>query len=172
MIGCKSYWFPQECGMRKSLRLLLPVVALLFVAAGKKQPELTVRFFAEANPKDTDTFATAVQLQYPPRKAFVQKIPVISERDVLAIYPFQASDGTMGCAFKLDNHGRIAIDSLSIEKRGSSLVAVVNERQVIDMLIDKRVSDGIITIPRGLTVQEAMMIQEKFNTIGQPDRRK
>jgi hypothetical protein len=158
--------------MRKPLRLLVPVLALLFVAAGKKEPGFSVRFFAEANAQDTDTFASPVQLQYPPRKAFVQKVPVISERDVLSIYPFQASDGTMGCAFKLDDHGRIALDSLSIEKRGSSLVAVVNNRQVIDMLIDRRVSDGIITIPRGLTPQEAVMMQEKFKTFGQPDRKK
>jgi hypothetical protein len=158
--------------MRKSLRFLAPALVLLFVAAGKKEPPFTVRFYAETNAKDTESFATPVQLQYPPRKAYIQKVPAISERDIVAIYPFQASDGSMGCAFKLDDHGRIAIDSLSIEKRGTSLVAVVNNRQVIDMLIDKRVSDGIITIPRGLSVQEAMMMQLKFKIIGQPDRKK
>lgn len=153
--------------MRKSFRFLLPVLALLCVAGGKKEPPLTVRFYAEANRRDSDVFSSPIQLQYPPRQAYVQKIPTISERDILSIYPFQASDGTMGCAFKLDDHGRIAVDSLSVEKRGSSLVAIVNNRQVIDMLIDKRVSDGIITIPRGLTAQEAALLETKFKTIGQ-----
>ena len=147
-------------------RWILPLVAVLFVAGAKKQPPLTVRFHVEGNAQDTDVFATPVTLQNPPRQAFVQKIPAISERDIQSIFPFEAGDGSLGCAFKLDDHGRIALDTLSVEKRSTSLVAVLNGRQVVDMIIDKRVSDGIISIPRGLTSLEINMLQKKYPILG------
>lgn len=151
--------------MKKICRRLLPILALLLIAAGKKQPPVTVRFYTETNARDTSSFAVSVQLQYPPRKAFVSKIAAISERDVTEIYPFQAGDGSMGCAFKLDEHGTIALDTLSIEHRGASLIAVVNGRQIIDMLIDKHVTDGIAVIPRGLTPAEVLSLQKTFKTM-------
>lgn len=157
--------------MNHLCRRLLPFLALLLIAAGKKQPPLTVRFYTEANAKDTSTFAVPVQLQYPPRTAYVSKIAAISERDVVAIYPFQAADGSLGCAFKLDEHGTIALDTLSVEHRGTALVAVVNGRQVIDMLIDKHVTDGIVVIPSGLAPQEILSLKKTFKTIGSQKER-
>ena len=145
---------------------LLTVVSLLLVAGAKKETG-TVAFYTEGNPTgaDTTSFSTPVQLQYPPRKAYITKVPSISERDVTAIYLFVAADGSWGCSFFLDDHGKIMLDTLSIEKRGTSLVAVVNGRQVIDMLIDKRVSDGIVTIPRGLNVNEARSLRHTFRLL-------
>lgn len=151
-----------------SLSFVLPLLlALLCVAGGKKQPQLTIRFYAEAKEGDTASFALPITLQNPPRQAFIDKIPIVSERDIIAIFPFQASDGTNGCAFKLDDHGTLALDTVSVEKRGTSLVAFVNNRQVIDMQIDRRVSDGVITIARGLVPQEIAMMEKKYRTLGQ-----
>lgn len=135
---------------------------LLLTGFASKRPEVTVRFYAEANSRDSESFSTPLQLQNPPRQIFVQKIPAVSERDIEAIYPYRASDGTLGCAFKLDIGGTAKLDSVSVEKRGTSLIAVMNGRQVLDMLIDRRVSDGIITISHGLTEDETKMLMKKF----------
>ena len=147
-------------------RWILPLAALLFVAGAKKQPPVTVRFHVEGNAQDTNVFTTPVTLQNPARQAFIDKIPVISERDIQSIFPFEAGDGTLGCAFKLDDHGRIALDTTSLDKRGTSLVAFVNGRQVVDMVIDKHVSDGIISIQRGLTSVDIMTLQKKYPILG------
>jgi hypothetical protein len=152
---------------RKFLRLIIVCAALLCIATAKKENETTVRFHTETRQQDGQTFAMPIQLQHPPRVAYISKIPAISERDITAIYPFQAQDGTWGCLFQLDQHGRIALDTLSIEKRGTSIVAAVNGRQIIDLLIDRRVSDGLITIPRGLTPEDIAALQKKFAVIGQ-----
>ena len=93
-------------------------------------------------------------------------MPSITEREISGIFPFPASDGTMGCAFKLDDHGRVWLDTLSIEKKGMALVAMVNGRIVCDMLIDKRVADGIISIPNGLTNEDITILKKKFKVIG------
>jgi hypothetical protein len=150
---------------------MLPLLLLLFVAAAKKQATVTVRFHTETNARDGEQFASPATLMYPPRKVFLSRVPDISEVNIQAIYPFQAADGTFGCSFKLDENGRIALDTLSVDRRGTSLVAFVNGRQVIDMQIDKRVSDAIVTIPRGLAPQEVQGLSRKFKIIGQEKKR-
>ena len=158
--------------MRSRFFQFLPLLLLaIFCTAGaKKKPGPSVRFYAEASERDTSTFAVPVMLQYPPRQAWVDKIPVINEHDIAAIYPFPADDGTMGCAFKLDEHGTLMLDTLSVEKRGTSVVAVVNGRQVIDMQIDRRVSDGVITVPHGLSPQDIALLTKKYKVLGQPQK--
>ena len=148
--------------------LPLILLAVFSIAAGKKVPNVTVRFHTETNEHDTSSFAAPVTLKYPPRQVFIDKLPAISEREIAAIYPFQAADGTFGCAFKLDDHGTIELDTLSVEKRGTSLVAVVNGRQVTDMQIDRRVSDGVLTIASGLTPLEIALLQRKYRQLGAP----
>lgn len=147
-------------------RCLLPILALAFMGSAKKPTQAVVRFHTEANARDTDTFSTPVIFHNPPRQAFIQKVAVISERNILAYYPFEASDGTMGAAFKLDELGRIQLDTLSVDHRGSSIMAFVNGRQVIDMVIDKRVSDGIITIPSGLSPVDIARFKKEFKLLG------
>jgi hypothetical protein len=150
---------------RSFAHLLCASVGLLCIAAAKKE-DTTVRFHTETQQQDGQAFAMPVRLQHPARNAYVSKVPAISERDIVAIYPFQAKDGSWGCLFQLDAHGRIALDTLSIEKRGTSLVAAVNGRQVIDLQIDRRISDGLLTIPRGLTQEEIASLQKAFPLVG------
>lgn len=151
---------------------LLPVLAavlLVFTAGTSKKPDLTVRFHAEANERDSDRFAQPVTLRFPPRQAFIERVPSLNERHVRAIYPFQAADGSWGCAFQLDGSGRLNLEVLSTERRGRSLVVFVGTKggthQVIDMLIDRRITDGIITVQRGLTELEVQALRKKFPAI-------
>ncbi len=82
-----------------------------------------------------------------------------------------AADGSMRCVFKLDPGGTQKLDSVSVEKRGTSLVAVVNGRQVTDMLIDQRVSDGIIMIPGGLSDPDIRSLVKKFPVMRPREKR-
>ena len=157
----------------KMLRRLAPLLLVLLLCgmAQKKKRDLSVTFHVETIEQDTGTFAMQVELRSLHRMAYVEKMPSITEREISLIYPFTAPDGTMGCAFKLDNHGRIWLDTLSIEKRGLAMVALVNGRIVCDMLIDKRVSDGIITIPRGLNTEDIEILKKKFKIMGTTDKK-
>ena len=152
--------------------LLLPVLALSLLAFAKKQPPVVVRFHTQTNKEDTEQFSFNVSLQNPPRQVYFQKIPFLSELDVVAIYPFQAQDGTMGCAFKFDSHGTLELDTQSIMRRGTDVVGYINGRMVCDLLIDKRVSDGVLTVPNGLTPLEIAALQKRFHTLGDPKSKK
>lgn len=150
----------------RSLRFLLPLLALALMGAASK-PKVTVRFHTEANPVGGEQFTVSAKEPTTNRPITLSKFADISEGDIDAIYPFPASDGTLGCAFKLDNHGRVALQSLSQEYRGALLFAFVNARPVAAMLIDKRISDGIVTIPRGLTLEEVALLRKEFHVLGE-----
>ena len=152
--------------MKMLCRCLLPVLALALMGSAKKTTQAVVRFHTEANAHDTDTFATPVMFHNPPRQAYIQKVAVISERNILAYYPIPAADGTMGAVLKLDELGRIQLETISVDHRGSSIVVFVNGRQVIDMVIDKRVSDGIVTIPSGLSEWDIGRFKKEFKLLG------
>ena len=153
----------------KSVLRLFPVVLALACLAMSKKPAVTVRFYAEANPRDGDAFSKKVTLHNPEREAYIEKVPSVSERSIKAMYPFQAADGTWGAAFKLDNKGRIDLELLSGGRRGSSMVIfVVTDKgihQVVDVLIDRKVRDGVITIPRGLTELEVAALTKEYGAL-------
>jgi hypothetical protein len=141
-----------------------------------------VRFFAEANSRDGSSFATPFKATNPPRDIYLQKIPAIHEGQINEIFPFRASDGTWGCAFKLDNDGRINLEVVSTERRGKALVGFIGtvrgNHPAVEMIIDQTVRDGIITIPRGLTDLEMAMLGKQFKRFGgeepprlQPEKR-
>ncbi len=156
-----------------SLRaLLIVLLAVSCLGMAKKKSAVTVRFHSETNPNDTSTFGMAVTLTNPDRQAFVSKIPDFSEADISAIYPFPADDGTFGCTFKLDAHGKLALETMSRDKTGKVLVAVINGRQVENMIIDRPVSDGIVTVHNGLFPAEIALLQKKFPTLGQTGKKK
>ena len=51
----------------------------------------------------------------------------------MAFRPYPAADGTFGVLLQLDDHGKIALDTLSIEHRGSSLFVFINGRPLTEL---------------------------------------
>lgn len=148
--------------------LLLLVLALGSLGFAKKQV-ITVRFHVEANARDGQPFAMPITFHNPERQGFMTQIPAVSERNVEAIFPFPAADGSSGCAFKLDNFGRTALEEMTISNRGASVVAFVGTKtgthQVIDMVVDRVIRDGILSIPRGLTNLEINALEVEFKNM-------
>ena len=135
-----------------------------------KERHCMFRVHAQANPQDTEVFATSVRAQVSGQNVAIEKIPRISEQDVIAFSPYPATNGTYGALFQLDEHGRIALDALSIERRGSLLFVFINGRPVTELQIDKRVSDGKIYIASGLTAADIQLMKKDWRLIGQRKR--
>lgn len=151
---------------------LLAAVALLQVAGAKKKPEVIVRFFPQVLESNGKSFAVEVPLVSGQGTIWISKVATVSEKDILAFFPFQNADGSIGAYFKLDDHGTLLLDTLSVEQRGQYLVAVVNGRHVIDLVIDKRIPDGIAVIPKGLLPEELDLLRQKFPIIGETPSKK
>lgn len=136
----------------------------------ERPPTVTVRFYAEANARDTDTFSTPIKIGNPPHDGFLEKMAAVHERQIRAIYPFRAPDGTWGCTFKLDNDGRLGLEVISTSRRGAILVGFLGTKKgshrVVDMVIDRPVLDGVITMPKGLTDMEIAVLSKQFKVLG------
>ena len=146
----------------------LPVLALGLCCLGMMGPKklpLSVRFYIQTSPNDSDSFSTAVTLLNG-QQTTVDDIAAISERDIVSILPFAAADGSGGCGFFLDDHGTIALDSLSSAKRGTLLIATIDGVQLADILIDRRITDGFVQIPAGITTDQMKELLKKFPVSG------
>jgi len=132
-----------------------------------KQRHCTLRVHAQANARDTEVFATSVHAQISGKNVAIEKLPWLSERDVTAFFPYPAQDGTFGVLIQLDEHGRVVLDTLSIEHRGGLLFVFINGRLITWLNVDKRVSDGRIYIPSGLTAADIDLMKKDWRLIGQ-----
>jgi len=136
-----------------------------------KRTPISIRIHTEATKNDSDTFSIPVNLIYQRRQAYLSKVADISERMIERILPFPAKDGTWGCVIKLNPMGRIRLENMSGTLRGSALVIFVSteasRHQVADMIIDRVVTDGVITIPRGLTDIEVTLLRKEFKILGE-----
>jgi hypothetical protein len=132
-----------------------------------KQRHCTFRVHAQANSRDTDIFSMPAGATSSGKNIAIQKMPWITEHDVIAFSPYPSQDGTYGALFQLDDHGRVVLDTLSIENRGGFLFIFVNGRLITELQIDKRVSDGKIYVPSGLSTAEITAMKKEWRPIGQ-----
>ena len=149
----------------------LSVIALCLLFALAEgvagQRHCTFRVHAQANPQDTEVFATSVGAQTSGKNIAIEKMPWISEHDVVAFSSYPAQNGTYGALIQLDEHGRVVLDTLSVERRGRFLFVFVNGRLITALQVDKRVSDGKIYIPSGLTAADIDLMKKDWRQIGQ-----
>ncbi len=142
--------------------------AVLFAASAfAKERHCTLRVHAEANANDGTVFSTAIRSQFSGKNVAIEKTPSLSERDVVAFRPYQAPDGTYGVLLQFDDHGKLALDALSIERRGSFLFIFVNGRALTELQVDRRVSDGKIYLPSGLSSSDVELMRKDWRIIGE-----
>jgi len=175
-LGCKigvkpfmnSPMFSWSIGMR-TLCVFVFCLGFVLIDAGAKQRQCTFRVHAQANPQDTDVFSLPAH-SASGKDIAIEKLAWISEHDVVAFSTYPAQDGTFGALFQLDDHGRTVLDTLSVEHRGRLLFIFVNGRMITSLQIDKRVSDGKIYIPSGLTAADVELMKKQWRSPGDRKR--
>jgi hypothetical protein len=157
------------------MRLLLAALLLAFLsapAAEAKKPRATLRAHVEANAHDGEAFSTKMRSAITGKNIVIEKVPTISERDVVAFRPYPAENGTFGVLFQLNDHGKLALDTLSIDRRGRFLYIFVNGKPAAELQIDRRVSDGQLYIATGLTQADLLLMQKEWPLIGERKKRR
>jgi len=150
--------------MKSAWITALAVFFLLSMAEAKSR-HCIFRVHAEANPRDSDVFASAVKATISGKEVAIQKAASITESDVVAFSAYTAPDGSYAALLHLDEHGRVMLDTLSMEHRGSLLFLFMNGRALTELQIDKRVSDGQIYIPSGLTAADLKLMKRDWKVI-------
>ncbi len=143
------------------LALLLPTPA----PAGK--PKATVRAHVQANAHDSDVFSSQFTSGVTGKRVVIEKIPTISENDVAGFRVYQAPDDTYGVLLVLNDHGKLALDTLSVEKRGTFLYVFVNGKPTAELQIDRRVSDGRLYLASGLSLADIALMRKSWPVLGE-----
>ena len=151
-------------------RLAFAAAALLCVA-GAKKPVLDVRIHAEGTEAEAPTFAIPATL-LSGKPTFLQRMPLISQSEIEAIYPFAAADGSQGVYLKLGAHGSRLLQQHTMSQQGKLLVVMLNGRMVSNLLVDRPINDGIMSIPRGLSQEDIALLATTFPVIGQENTKK
>lgn len=149
------------------MRNLLAFALLLLLAGSvSAAPHGTFRVHLTANANDGDIFAQPVR-SLSGKNVHIERTAWISEHDVTAFYPYKSADGaSFGALLQLDDHGRTILDTLSVEHRGETLFLFVNGRPLTELLVDKRVSDGRIYVPSGLTQNDIRLMAKDWKLLG------
>jgi hypothetical protein len=146
----------------------LLAAALVFLCASLavgSSPHCVFRVHLRANARDGAVFAQPFR-SLRGNDVFIEKTPWISERDVRSFYPYRAADGSFGALLQLDDHGRTVLDSISLEHRGATLFIFLDGRPLTEMLIDRRVADGRIYLPSGLTQADIKLMAKDWKITG------
>ncbi len=151
--------------MKRIVCVLLAI--LIALSAEARKPSCSLRVHLEANANDSAIFSTQMRSPTTGKKIVMEKVPRISEQDVIAFYPYQSADGTYGVLFKLSDHGKLALDTLSVERRGAFIYIFVNGRPAAEQQIDRRVSDGKLFVASGLTQNDLALMGKDWRVMGQ-----
>ena len=152
--------------------LACSIVALLGVTASDaRKQKCTLRAYVEANANDGDVFSRQLRSPTTGKSITIQKVPTISELDVTAFRPYPAKDGTFGVLFQLNDHGKLALDTLSIDRRGTYLYVFVNGHPAAELQIDRRVSDGKLYVPSGIVAADIELMKKEWPVIGAAKKR-
>ena len=142
---------------RAALAVLIGLTAASLAGA---KTHSAFRVHAETNASNGPAFST--QLKFLGRTVTIEKAPALSENDVTGFQSYRAADGTHGALFQLNEHGRLALDSLSVERRGGLLFVFINGRPITELQIDRRVSDGKFYIASGLTANDIALLEKDW----------
>ena len=151
--------------MRRPILLVFSAAALL-CTGGAKKPAVDLRIHGEGMAAEAPTFAFPATLLNG-RDTFLSRMPLLTHREVRAVYPFAAADGSQGVYLKLDNHGSSLLQQHTMERSGRFMAVFLNGRQVSNLVADRPVSDWIVSIPRGLDESEIALLTAAFPVMGE-----
>jgi len=144
---------------------LLLVSCALLRAADQK---ITIRLHQEGTEQEGASFVKPVTLINPPKKTFIRMVPVMTEKDIVEFYPFTAPDnsGSFGAYFILNPDGAARMEQHTASQRDTMLIALINGRIATALMVDKKITNGIITIPTGFLTSEIVQLEALYPTRG------
>ena len=130
------------------------VLLALCTVAGAPKPKVTWRVHLQvAGDGMPRSQAIPLILTKPPEQIFIKAISELSERDIFDVRGFPAND-SFGMVVRLNPHGTHVLDSITLQNQGQIMVVFLNGRIVYSPVIDQRIPNGELVIPRGIMPDE------------------
>ena len=136
-------------------------------AGGKADEKSAVSFHMETESTDNPKMIFPQQMPDGSTKYF-RRVPDISTKDIKAMGPFPADDGTTyGVVFQLKSTPAKRYSAITNANKGKWIGARVNGRIVDGVIIDKGIDDGVIVIWQGVTLDDINALDKILPRIGQ-----
>lgn len=146
--------------LRRVFGALFLAAIFLFGYAGSSPPPATLRVHVQTeNQGAMGTQIVPVTLYNPNKQIMVRAQPELSERDVVKVES-SPSDVANAMRITFSEHGRIVLNTFTMENQNRIMVVFLNGRVVYAPVIDKVVLDGTLIIPRGVVEEEVMQLRE------------
>lgn len=174
MTDSRAVAIPGRCrllGAVKSLRILIVLTAMVAGLGGAKRPPVDLRVHEQGSADEAPTFAFPYTLMNG-QPVFLRRLPLLTQREVKAVYPFPAADGSYGAYLMLDSHGDRLLEQFTMERQGRLLVVIINGRQVSNLVVDRPIKDGIVGVARGLTPDDVEYLSQSFPVLGQTGKKR
>ena len=146
---------------------LLAALCLTGAVSNKKKVPFLLGLHIETTDRDSATFSMPVNVLYPPMTVTVEKMSMVSQREVKAFYPGAETPTGYGAYFQFDPHGTKALESITTTHRDKFLVVIFNNRPICRLRVDRPVRDGILYVPTGISADELRTIGLKLPLINE-----
>jgi hypothetical protein len=147
----------------KTFIFLLVAFLMLTIAWSSPVNMVTVRVHGEGIGDNSSVPVVLVN----GKKSQLSIQPFLTESDVLAFYPFKATDSkTCGAYLQLTPIGEKKFKKHSIKNKGKVIAVLINGRQVADLKIEHIPANGIFLIPNGMTMNEEEKFFQAFPLMG------
>lgn len=147
-------------------------LAPLANAGGKKEDTPVISFHMETEATDNPKMISPVP--FGNQTKYFRRMSEISIKDVTAFGPFPDDLGgnTYGLALRLKPNAATRLAAITATNIDRWMIARVNGRAVDAVRIDKQISDGVIVIWKGVTLDEINLLDKALPRIGAPDGKK
>lgn len=152
---------PSNRGLLRLLSfLVLSLCALAPSAfAGGKKGGMRISFHIEGEKTDGPNRVRPFEING--EQKFFEIIPVLTDKNFVAYFPFIAEGGTFGAAFQLNERGRTALSRAAVEKVGRMIMPFVNGQQGEPMIID-RAQGEFVVLWAGLAQEHFDIFEKKW----------
>lgn len=140
--------------MTRLARSSLVFLAAILLMAGGKKPTFTFRIHAEVKNPTPGSKVLPVQLYQPSEQIYIGKYSDLNENQIQGFQ--KTANG--GVIFYLTSVGKSALEALTSNNIGSTLVVICDGRVVHAPSIDMVIRDGRLYIPPGITDEELQML--------------
>lgn len=144
--------------------LVLAAVALTGCASKPPKDATSMSMHLAATPSLPETRRLPVVLRMPSISLQVDRIPVMTERELEKVELTGEGDA-FGMRFVFNTSGTIRLDTLTTDKRGSVIVVCFNGVPVAAPLIRERIVDGFFEFTPDVTRQEAEKLAAGVNKL-------
>ncbi len=141
------------------------------LAGGKKEGKASVTFHMETEATDNP------KMIFPHlangQRRFFRRMPEIGIKDILSFRPFPSDvSGEYGVIFKLKSNAVNRLAAITSANSGRWMISQVNGRAVDGFLIDKQVTDGLVVVWKGVTLQDIAIFDEQLPRVGEEGKKK